>query len=100
MAKKEVSQPKVVDEVWTDERVRSFLDLKPYDTAINVDHYVLLRAYRAMVIRDFRTFVGYFVEAGRDLNATDPQGNTLLSIFAEHKKATQYQQALQAAGAQ
>ena len=25
------SQPKVVDEDWSDERVASFLDIKPYD---------------------------------------------------------------------
>lgn len=100
MAKKEISQPKVVDEVWTDERVRSFLELTPYDDTESVDHYVLMRAYRAMVLRDFTTFIGYFSEASRDINACSAKGETVLALVQQHKKSQGYAQVLIKSGAQ
>lgn len=99
MAKKEISQPKVVDEVWTDERVRSFLELTPYDSAESVDHYVLMRAYRAMVLRDFTTFIGYFSGLARDVNACSVNGDTALALVKQQKKSDGYAQVLIDSGA-
>ena len=92
-------KPKVIGEEWSDERVRSFLDLSPWDKALNPDHYVLTRAYESMRAEDFERFIGFFVAAGRDLNAEDPRGQTLLDRVAQHGRSADYARILEAAGA-
>ena len=67
-------KPKVIGEEWSDERVKSFLAITPYDSNINPDFNALIKAYQAMIAEDFDRFVGFFVEAGRDLNAVDENG--------------------------
>jgi hypothetical protein len=49
---------------------------------------------------DFRAFIGFFTEDGRDINATDENGATLLQLIAEHRKSADFRNILQAAGAQ
>lgn len=92
-------QPKVIGEEWSDERVKSFLLISPYDARRDPDHYVLITAYEAMRAEDFARFIGFFVEAGRDLNAKDSQGETILDHISRHKRMTAYADALKAAGA-
>ena len=89
---------KVIDEVWTEERVRSFLQVRSYD-GTDPDFHRLLKAYQSMRPEDFEDFVGFFVEAGGNLNATDLQGRTVLEIVSEHRHGTPYAEALRAAGA-
>lgn len=89
---------KVLGEVFNDEQVRSFLDLQAPE-GLNPDFHCLERAYRGMVAENFETFVKFFVEAGRDINATDYNGRTLLAQMAEHQQAEEYRDALLAAGA-
>lgn len=57
-------KPKVIGEEWSDERVKSFLAITPYDSNINPDFNALIKAYQAMIAEDFDRFVGFFVEAG------------------------------------
>lgn len=78
------SQPSVTDEVWDDDRIKSFLDLEPYGHE-SADFYVLLKAYRGMRPDDFERFLRFFVEAGRDLDATDRSGRTIWDIMARHR---------------
>ena len=92
-------KPKVIGEEWSDERVKSFLALEPYDTAINPDFNALQKAYHAMRAEDFERFVGFFVEAGRDLNATNEHGETMLDIIAQHRRSVDYAKTLEQAGA-
>lgn len=92
-------KPKVIGEEWSDERVRSFLDIQPYDASINADYHALLRAYQAMRAGDFERFIGFFVGAGRDLNAVGPEGLTILDLISEHRKSGDYARALEHAGA-
>lgn len=92
-------KPKVIGEEWSDERVKSFLAIKPYDTAINADFNALLKAYQAMTAEDFERFVGFFVDAGRDLNAVNEDGQTILNRISEHRKGEAYARALAQAGA-
>lgn len=92
-------KPKVIGEEWSDERVRSYLFLSPPDARINSDRYVLLKAYEAMRADDFARFLRFFVEAGRDINATDERGETMLDHVARHRRMTEYAQALLDAGA-
>jgi hypothetical protein len=74
---------KVVDEVWTPERVRSFLDLEP-PAGIDADFHRLRRAYQSMRVEDFEDFVEIFVGAGGKLEARGPDGITLLEEIQSH----------------
>ena len=92
-------QPKVIGEEWSDERVKGFLFISPYDARINADYNALLKAYQAMRAEDFERFIGFFVAEGRDLNATDPEGETILDLISRHRRSVDYARALENAGA-
>ena len=103
----------VTDEVWDDDRVKSFLNLQPYliSTSVNApvnhltspdenpdanqnvarreaaDFHVLLKAYRSMRPEDFARFLVFFSQAERNLDAQDKQGRTLWQIIAGHRHA-------------
>ena len=90
---------KVIGEVFDDDRVRTFLiDRAP--EGVNVDFHCLERAYRGMNADNFATFVQFFNDAGRDLNATNQDGRTLLSLVKEHASFGDYAEILLKAGAQ
>lgn len=80
---------KVIDEVWNEARIAEFLDAKPA-AGIDADFHALLKAYQAMRAEDFEIFVGLFKGQGRDLNAQDPQGRTLLSYVREHRNSGEF----------
>lgn len=88
-------KPKVIGEEWSDERVKSFLFITPYDSKLNPDYQVLIKAYQAMRASDFERFLGFFTEAGRDLNATNELGQTILDHISEHRRSVDYVAALQ-----
>jgi hypothetical protein len=92
-------KPKVIGEEWSDERVISFLAIEPYDGAINPDFNALQKAYYAMRAEDFERFINFFVEAGRDLNAQNDHGETMLDIISQHQRSTAYADTLKTAGA-
>ena len=48
---------------------------------------------------DFELFIGMFLEAGRDLNATDKSGRTVLSYAKEHRNSGEHVAALESKGA-
>lgn len=90
---------KVLGEHFDDERIRSFLNIDT--TGLNHPDYVILeRAYRGMNPENFTTFVGFFVQSGKDINATGPEGKTLLQIVQTHRHGGEYANALTSAGAQ
>ena len=82
------SQPQVTDEVWDDDRVKSFLDLQP--AGDDADFHVLLKAYRGMRVDDFERFLRFFSEAGRNLDATDRQGRTIWTIMDKHRQGADF----------
>jgi hypothetical protein len=89
---------KVLGEVFDDERIKTFL----IDTApegVDVDFHCLERAYRGMKAENFATFVQFFTEEGRNINATNPEGRTLLSLVKEHQSFPEYAEILENAGA-
>lgn len=90
---------KVVDEIWDDERIRSFLGKKALGSESNTDFSALLYAYRSMRVEDFQRFLELFVEQGRDLNALSRTGETLLTNIAAHRVSPPFQAALRSAGA-
>lgn len=89
---------KIIDEVWTQDHVRSFLNVRSYDDT-NEDFHMLLRAYQSMRASDFELFVGMFAGQGRDLNATNLEGRTVLGIVSEHRHGGEYAEILRAVGA-
>lgn len=92
------TQLAVTDEWFTDERVKTFLDMQPVDGE-NSDYHVLLKAYRGMVPEAFTRFVEFFVAAGRDLNAPGPGGKTILTLISQHRQGGEYAQILKDSGA-
>lgn len=89
---------KVLDEVWTEERIRSFLDQQP-PKGVNADFHVLYTAYKSMRLEDFELFLEFFKTAGRDFDATDSSGNRLVTIAAQHRYGAAYAEAVNAAKA-
>ena len=89
---------KVLDEVWTEARVKSFLQVRSHDD-VEEDFHMLLKAYQSMRAEDFAKFVAFFVEDGRHLDATNPAGKTVLDIVSQHRRSDEYAEILKKAGA-
>lgn len=84
---------KVLGEIFDDERVRGFL-LGEAPEGVSKDFYLLERAYRGMNIDNFNTFVEFFVAAGHDKNARNPDGKTMSDLVTEHRHGEAYLQTL------
>tara|TARA_R110002110_G_scaffold91264_2_gene237648 strand:+ start:275222 stop:275512 length:291 start_codon:yes stop_codon:yes gene_type:complete len=89
---------KVLDEVWTEDHVRSFLSVRPHDNS-NEDFHMLLKAYQSMRASDFELFIGFFKEEKRDINARRADGRSVLEIVSQHRLGDEYAAILRAAGA-
>jgi len=89
---------KVLDEVWTEERIRGFLDIQPPE-GVNGDFHTLLKAYQQMRADDFSIFITMFQAKGRDINASNAPGQTLLQIASTHRNSAAFVDILTAAGA-
>jgi hypothetical protein len=79
----------VIDEVWTEDRIRGFLDLESV-AGLDVDFHQLLRAYQSMKLEDFEKFVGFFIAANKNVNAKNTGGETALSIISQHRHGKPY----------
>ncbi len=90
---------KVVDEVWTEDRIQSFLNVTSYDE-VERDFHMLLKAYQSMRASDFAIFLDMFSAEGRSVNATNPGGETVLSIVLQHRNSGEYAETLRQAGAE
>jgi hypothetical protein len=89
---------KVLGEVFDDERVKSFLDYQP-PAGVKRDFHLLEKAYRGMNLENFVTFLGFFTQAGHNINAVNPEGMSLTQIVSQHGHGADYVEALKAAGA-
>jgi hypothetical protein len=89
----------VIGEFFDDERIAGFLvgDAPP---GVDLDFHLLERAYRGMQLENFETFLRLFVAAGYQINATNPQGHSLLELVEQHASNQDYATALRQAGAQ
>lgn len=89
---------KVLGEFFDENRIREFLT---YDApvGINRDFHLLERAYRGMQAENFVTFLQIFKTEGGDVNATNADGSTLLSLVEQHSAFPEYVSALKQAGA-
>jgi hypothetical protein len=88
----------VLDEVWTEDHVKSFLKVKSYDGTAE-DFHMLLKAYQSMRVEDFELFVEFFCADGRNVNVTGKDGRTVLEIVSSHRHGVEYADILKAAGA-
>ena len=86
------------DEEWSDERLKSFLQLEP-PAEMPADYHILLKAYRGMTPELFARFVPLFVADGRDLNVRLNDGSTFLDHVLRHRKSVDYVDPLEQAGA-
>ena len=89
---------KVTDEVWTEQRVKDFLEIKAAED-IEADFHVLLKAYQSMRLENFEEFIGFFIAEGRNINSTNPKGETVLFIIQQHRNSTDYAAVLKNNGA-
>ncbi len=90
---------KVLDEVWTEGRIKEFLDVKPAED-VEADFHMLLKAYQSMKPEAFSDFIGFFLAEGHDINARGPQGQTVLAIVSQHRNSGEFAAALKANGAE
>lgn len=91
---------KVIDEIWDDERIDSFLQKLPMGAETSADYSILLNAYRSMRPADFERFLAKFTGSGRDVNARSIEGLSLLDTIAGHRLATPFREILVAHGAE
>lgn len=90
---------KVIDEVWTEARIREFIDVIPAEN-VEADFHRLMKAYQAMRAEDFEDFLDMFIADGHQLNARDPSGRTALSYVREHRNSAEFAKALEQRGAE
>ncbi|QLC73900.1 PA4642 family protein [Pseudomonas sp. LPB0260] len=86
----------VIGEEIGDESIKLFLDVEPADATPPALHK-LIKAYRGLRVDDFERFVGFFVEAGYDLDAKDEQGNDFIALIQDQRQAEPYIEVIKAA---
>ena len=89
---------KVLDEVWTEARIKSFLAVQPA-SGVDADYHALEKAYQQMRAEDFALFVGFFMQEQRNPQATNPQGQMLTEVIANHRHSADFLSTLQTAQA-
>ncbi|MBT8125003.1 MAG: PA4642 family protein [Gammaproteobacteria bacterium] len=89
---------KVLGEYFDNERIKTFLEYEAYGD-IDPDYHVLEKAYRGMIEENFVTFIKFFVDANKNINAKNSLGNTFLQTIRQHRCAEGYIDALINAGA-
>jgi hypothetical protein len=90
---------KVLDEVWTEDHVRSFLSVRPHDGG-DEDFHMLLKAYQSMRASDFELFVSFFTGENRNIKACGLDGRSVLDIVSTHRRGAPYAEVLRQAGAE
>ncbi len=88
----------VIGEEISDDAIKLFLEPEPADGTAPSLHK-LIKAYRGLRIDDFERFVGFFVEAGHDLDATDAAGRDFVALVADQRQAQPYIDVIEAARA-
>lgn len=80
---------KVLDDVWTEEHIKSFLDLIP-PAGLDADFHALNTAYKSMRLDDFEIFAGFFAASGRNFNARNIDGERVIDIIKQHRNGAPY----------
>ena len=80
-----LSQPATFNEEWSDERVFAYLTQLP-PVGVNGDFHVLYHAFKHMRPNDYERLLPQFVTDGRDVNATNPEGQRIHDVIAEYPR--------------
>lgn len=80
-----LSQPATFNEEWSDERVYAYLNQLP-PAGVNADFHVLYHAFKHMRPFDYERLLTKFVAVGRDLNATNPEGQRIHDVIATYPR--------------
>ena len=80
-----LSQPATVNEEWSDVRVFAYLDQLPPE-GVNADFHVLYHAFKHMRPFDYERLLTQFVANGRDINATNPEGQRIHDVIAQYPR--------------
>ncbi len=94
----ERTQKATRDEEWSDERLKTGLDVLP-PQGLPHDYNILLRAYRGMTADLFARFIVFYKDAGHDINVSLEDGSTFLDLVSRHRKSVEYADILKQAGA-
>lgn len=89
---------KVIGEELDETKVARFLEMQPYGEE-NADFHILTKAYRGLPAEAFERFLQLFQEQGRDINARDPKGRTLLQLAQQNTRHPEYVDVLKRFGA-
>lgn len=85
----------VIGEEISQDAIKLFLAVEPAD-ATSPSLHKLVKAYRGLRIDDFELFLGFFKEAGHDLNATDAEGRDFVALIQDQRLAEPYIEAVKA----
>jgi hypothetical protein len=88
----------VIGEEISDDKIKLFLAVEPADDTPPSLHK-LVKAYRGLRADDFERFVGFFVEAGYDLDIRNEAGQDFIDLIRDHRKAEPYVDAVRSAHA-
>lgn len=80
-----LSQPATFNEEWPDARVFAYLDHLP-PAGTDADFSVLYTAYKHMRPFDFERLLTKFTADGRNVNATNPEGQTIHQVIAQYPR--------------
>jgi hypothetical protein len=86
----------VIGDEISDEQIKRYLNEEPAD-ATPPSLHKLIKAYRGLRVDDFERFIGFFVEAGFDLDAQDAQGNDFIALIQDQRSAQSYVDIINAA---
>lgn len=78
-----VSQPATFNEEWPDSRVFAYLNQQP-PIGTDADYAVLYTAFKHMRPFDFERLLTQFVADGRNVKATNPEGQTIHQVIAQY----------------
>ncbi|NCF45138.1 MAG: hypothetical protein GWP70_10010 [Proteobacteria bacterium] len=77
---------KVIDEIWDDARIDSFLDKQPLGDE-PADYSQLLHAYRSMRLEDFEKFLRRYRARGGNPAAPNKDGIALADVIKDQRQA-------------
>jgi hypothetical protein len=83
-----VSQPATFNEEWPDSRVFAYLNHLPAQ-GTDADYSVLYTAFKHMRPHDFERLLSRFVADGRNINATNPEGQSIYQVIAQYPSQAQ-----------
>ncbi|WP_296257876.1 MULTISPECIES: PA4642 family protein [unclassified Pseudomonas] len=72
-----------------DAQIKLFLDFEPVD-ATSPSLHKLIKAYRGLRVDDFERFLGFFKQAGYDLDGKDEHGNSFVELIKDQRNSQEY----------